>query len=207
MANEIMIFGKKVDDGGVVGLFSREHPDHKLDEQQLDRFEYFCVLHQTRLAELLDDYPRLIVRWEDDDEEATVYLIPAGTVLISQPRSAVPSVTMRFTSVRAAESQMSQERPKTFTRRYLEQQHQQASQPPQVISPEEQAQETRGSQQPPPHHMVLPKYIDPYQGPSKPLEQMSPEELEEWEEIQGMQRHIFKRTAPQAPASPKNPSR
>src|SRR6516164_413897 len=116
MASEIMIFGKKMDDGGVVGLFSREHPDHKLDEQQLDRFEYFCVLHQTRLAELLDDYPRLIVRWEDDDEEATVYLIQAGTVLISQPRSAVPSVTMRFTSVRAAESQMSQERPKTFTR-------------------------------------------------------------------------------------------
>ena len=141
MANEIMIFGKKVDDGGVVGLFYREHPDHKLDEQQLDRFEYFCVLHQTRLAELLDDYPRLIVRWEDDDEEATVYLIPAGTVLISQPRSAVPSVTMRFTSVRAAESQMSQERPKTLTRRYLEQQHQQASQPPQVMSPEEQEEE------------------------------------------------------------------
>ena len=90
MANEIMIFGKKVDDGGVAGLFYREHPDHKLDKQQLDRFEYFCVLHQTRLAELLDDYPRLIVRWEDDDEETTVYLIPAGTVLISQPRSQFP---------------------------------------------------------------------------------------------------------------------
>ena len=147
MANEIMIFGKKVDDGGVVGLFSREHPDHKLDEQQLDRFEYFCVLHQTRLAELLDDYPRLIVRWEDDDEEATVYLIPAGTVLISQPRSAVPSVTMRFTSVRAAESQMSQERPKTFTRMYLEQPEiAEWAKNTEPMSPEEQEEEMRAYQ-------------------------------------------------------------
>jgi hypothetical protein len=59
--------------------------------------------------------------------------------------------------------------------------------------------------------MFRPKELDLYQGPSKPLEQMSPEELEEWEEIQGMQRHIFKRTAPQAsirrsPASPQNQS-
>ena len=51
-----------------------------LDKQQMERFEWFGILHEDKFADLLDDYPTLIVGWEDEDE-LTVYLIPAGLIL------------------------------------------------------------------------------------------------------------------------------
>jgi hypothetical protein len=69
----------------------------------MERFKWFAILHKGKLAEPLDHYNRLVVRWDDEDDTAQVYLIRPGGDLSSLPFCAFPSVMMRFASVRAVQ--------------------------------------------------------------------------------------------------------
>jgi hypothetical protein len=77
------IVGKEIDDDGEIALICRyaNRSRFEIDERQKDRFDWLAIRHEEAIAEMLDDYQALIVRWEDEDADATVYLIPRGMPL------------------------------------------------------------------------------------------------------------------------------
>ena len=74
-ASEIAIVGGEIDDDGEINLLIRK-TRRPIDQQQMDRFHWFCILQEAGLADLLGTYGSLIVRWEPADDYATVHLIP-----------------------------------------------------------------------------------------------------------------------------------
>jgi hypothetical protein len=98
-ANEIAIIGKETDDDGELVFSYRKHKRKMIDRNEMDRFNWLTLAHEEQLADLLDQYGLLLVYWHDDEDTATVYLIPRGADiddLNTELRYLFRRVEMRF---------------------------------------------------------------------------------------------------------------
>jgi hypothetical protein len=82
--NQVLIIGQGDEEGEILYKTTKSRP---IETRQFNRFSWLAMMYEDALADALEGGTQLVVCWNNDDVEATIYVIPARDVATFQQRS------------------------------------------------------------------------------------------------------------------------